>query len=270
MKIGIFYQENNTDSVRTIRRLKRLLIEAKHECEEITSDQPLNDKIKLIVVFGGDGSVLSAVKVSKGKIPIVAVNTGTVGFLTSFEKDELDELVKAIKNDSLVFSKRKLLSVKCGKNEYYALNDAVIVKDNSCDKRSCCVKLNLSIDGNSVYKYSADGLILSTSTGSTAYALSAGGPIVTPNLEAVTVAPVCAHSLQARPIVFAPTSVAEVSVSDASPKCALYIDGALEGSLSCGESVSVSISSKTVKICENFNNFFDKLSKKISSWTNNE
>ncbi len=270
--IGIFYKDDNANSVKTIRHFKRLLVEKKLDVVDLVEtslDAKTEKSLELIVVFGGDGTVLSAVKLALDKIPIVAINTGTVGFLTSFEQDELEPLVKAIKNKTLEFSERRLLAVKVGQESFYALNDAVIVKDYVKDNHGGCVKLNVEIDGKKVDKYLADGLILSTATGSTAYALSAGAPIITPDLEAICLAPICPHSLHSRPIVFNQKSIAIVTVDESSRGCALYVDGELVKTLEKGEQVKVLLAKKCIKICDTCENFFERLSKKISSWSNN-
>jgi NAD+ kinase len=271
MKLGIFYREDNEQSVKNIKKFKQLLLCEKLEfvdLEESICDDESLEGVTLIVVFGGDGCVLSAAKHALDRIPLVAINTGTVGFLSSFEKEDLETIISAIKNQTLEFTERRLLAAEIDGKCYFALNDAVIMKDFKNDNYSCCIKLNLTIDGKKVDKYLADGLILSTATGSTAYALSAGAPILTPDLEAVVVAPICPHSLESRPIVFAPKSVAEVTIDDSSRDCALYLDGKLERTLSKNEKIKIFLSKKSIKICDNCNNFFEKLSKKISSWSN--
>ena len=272
MNIGIYYNDDNSQSVSAIEEFKRLLNEEKIHFIDLEETSPIDKKeinADLIVVFGGDGSVLTASKITLDKIPLVAINTGTIGFLTSYEINQLSSLVEAIKTNTLEFSERRLLSIEYNGSTCYALNDAVIMKDFQKDNYSCCIKLNLTIDGKRVDKYLADGLILSTPTGSTAYALSAGAPVVTPDLEAIVVAPICAHSLQSRPIVFSPKSTAEVTVDEKSRPCALYVDGAPIRTLNGGETLTINLSNKIVKICDNHCNFFEKLGKKISSWSNN-
>lgn len=269
MKVGVFYSESNAQSVRSARKLKRILTENKIDFVDLEegAENSATVKMDLIVVFGGDGSVLKAVQIALDKTPLVAINTGNVGFLTSFERDELDVLVKAIKNKALNFTKRKLLAVSVGESVYYALNDAVIMKNYQNHLQSGCVRLELKVDDAFVDKYVADGLIFSTPTGSTAYALSAGGPIVTPDISAVVAAPICAHSLHSRPIVLSPKSLAKTTVLDSSEECALYVDGVFKAAVSSGGTVGVQLSEKAVKICESGENFFDKLNKKIVSWS---
>ncbi|MGN0819528.1 MAG: NAD(+)/NADH kinase [Christensenellaceae bacterium] len=268
MNVGIFYRQSNEQSVKACALLKNLLGENGIGYIEITDNgEAVPTDIELMIVFGGDGSVLQACQLALDKIPIVAINTGNVGFLTSYEASELNALVSDIKNDELNFSERELLKVESNGNAYFALNDAVVVKNYVDDLHSGCVKLQLEIDGKFVDRYIADGLIFSTPTGSTAYALSAGGPIITPNLKALTVAPICAHSLHSRPIVYSENSVASVKVLPDSKRCALYVDGEFKTALSGDEKVTVKLADIKLKICDNSDNFFSKLTQKITLWS---
>lgn len=268
MKVGIFYRQSNNQSVSACAVLKELLLENGIEFTEVLADSfsaPCD--IDLMIVFGGDGSVLQACQLALDKIPIVAINTGNVGFLTSYESTELNALIDDIKNNALKISTRDLLSVKCKGETYYALNDAVVIKNNFNDYRNGCVKLQLEIDGQFVDKYIGDGLLFSTPTGSTAYALSAGGPIITPTLKVLTVAPICAHSLHSRPIVYSQSSLASVLVLEDSNQSALYVDGAFKTALTGGEKVEIALADKKLKICDNSENFFNKLTQKITLWS---
>lgn len=272
MKVGIFYRADNELSCRLIKDFSALLKKNNIDfclLNEAEVDENHFESLDLIVVFGGDGTVLSATKYALDKIPLVAINAGNVGFLTTFEGNELEKVVLGIINNSFKFTERRLLLIDVGQNSYYALNDAVILKDFKKDDYSCCIKLDLFLDHKNVDKYLADGMIVSTATGSTAYALSAGAPIVTPDLDALVVAPICPHSLHSRPIVFSPKSLCEVQVNMQSRPCALYIDGSRVQGLEKGQTVKIVLSDKKVRICDNCNNFFEKLSKKISSWSNN-
>ena len=162
------------------------------------------------------------------------------------------------------------MKVKCNDKYFYALNDAVVMKDYSIDNASECVKLHFSIDGERVDTYVADGLIISTPTGSTAYALSAGAPIMTPRVDALVAAPICAHSLHSRPIVFASFAKPVITVDNGSRECALYIDGVMVERVACGASVEIVESDKSVKICDFAEKFFKKLSLKLNKWSMKE
>ena len=268
--IGFFFRESNAKSVEASQKLKELLTGSGLQHRDLYEDTCKAENCKdihLLIVFGGDGSVLRASKIALDNIPIVAINTGNVGFLTSYETSDLEKLVEDIKSNNLVFSKRKLMKVVFANKSYYAMNDAVVVKNYGFDNASECIKLHFRIDGEFVDTYVADGLIVATPTGSTAYALSAGGPVMTPKVDAFVAAPICAHSMHARPIVFSSKGKAMITVDKGTKECALYIDGAKQDIVPCGEVVCIEQSNVEVSICEYANNFFMKLSRKLNIWS---
>ncbi|MBO4573297.1 MAG: NAD(+)/NADH kinase [Clostridia bacterium] len=269
--IGFYFRESNARSVRASEKLKKLLEENGLKYRDVcfAAGATVSD-IDLMIVFGGDGSVLRAVKIAFDTVPIVAINTGNVGFLTSYEETELDDLVSAIKNDALKFSSRRLMEVGYGGKKYYALNDITIAKSYRNDYDSECVKLHFHIDGELVDTYVSDGLIISTPTGSTAYALSAGGPVMTPGVNAFVAAPICAHSLHSRPIVFASTSKTTVTVARSTKECVLYVDGEKVDVITPGGVVSTSDSDRIVKICDFSHSFFKRLSVKLNQWSSTD
>lgn len=267
--IGLYYRECDTRSREYVNKLKELLTMRDIQFKDLVCDDEqvrLERNITLVIVFGGDGSVLRAVKYTDEKIPIVAINTGNVGFLTSYEACNLDLLVNDIINNRLVFKKRQFMSVIVDGNEFLALNDAVVAKNYMLDSASGCVRLDLAIDGQFVDSYLGDGLILSTPLGSTAYAISAGGPIMVPDVDAYVAAPICAHSLHSKPIVYSSRSVAKVSVHPLSKDCVLFVDGKLEASLQPNQVITVTASEKFASICDNSGKFFSRLSEKLNQW----
>lgn len=159
---------------------------------------------ELIIVIGGDGSMLDAVRrAAKNGIPVLGINMGRIGYMTELEMDELDLLDKVFSGDTYL-DLRAMLNVKIVSDKGQvrfsaeALNEAVIA--NGVAARIIDVELS---DGDElVFAYRADGLVIATPTGSTAYSLSAGGPIVDPKLSCFCVTPVCPHSLLARPLIF--------------------------------------------------------------------
>ncbi len=158
-------------------------------------------------VIGGDGTILRAARFFAGyQIPVFGVNLGRLGFLSQSSKEHLDEVVNKIIEGKFRIEERIML--KSADN--LALNDFVI-KGNSLARAS---KFTLKINGNSVCDYLADGLIISTPTGSTAYGLSAGGPVVVPGLGVIVIVPICPHTLNARPLVIPDSEVISVSVED--------------------------------------------------------
>ena len=151
--------------------------------------------------------------------------------------------------------------------KYYALNEAIVERALSSSSMSGTAKLSLKINGNFVDKYSVDGLIVSTPRGSTAYSLSAGGAIMTPDISAFIVTPVCPHSLHNRPIVFSDNLNAEITLLDGTCKCGLFVDGKFIKTLKVGDKVNVCKSKRYVKFYSTEDNFFSKLLIKLNKWS---
>ncbi len=166
----------------------------------------------LIIVLGGDGTLLSAARaVSGADIPILAVNLGRLGFLTSITVEELyPELERAVHGELRIGLRRmidcELVRADQVIGSYCALNDVVINKG----MMARMIDLDTYVDGHLVTAYKADGLIISTPTGSTAYSLSAGGPIIFPSVRAFCITPICPHMLTNRPVIVPDTSVIEI------------------------------------------------------------
>ena len=173
-----------------------------HECR-IASRDEIGQAADLVIVVGGDGSLLSAARtLAKYDTPVLGVNRGRLGFLTDITPDEIDQQVPAVLGGEYVTEKRFLLDATLRRDEQVlgradALNDVVVNSGTSAQM----IELELYIDDSFVYRQRADGLIVSTPTGSTAYSLSGGGPIMHPDLDAVVLLPMFPHALSSRPIV---------------------------------------------------------------------
>lgn len=272
MMIGLYKKKGDNRSDACLKEFQGLLKNENIGFISLTEeeDDSVISSLRFIVVFGGDGTVLRAAKFARDKIPLIAVNSGTLGFLTSYEYGDIKRLVSDVLNESLSFTEREFLKVSVRNKNFLALNDAVVLKNRNVDDYDQCVKLNFSIDGEYVDGYIGDGLIISTPTGSTAYAISAGGPIILPSIKACVAAPICAHSLRSRPIVYPMDSVAEIKINDLSPPCVLYVDGKKEAELSAGDAVKITRSNKFAKICNNGGEFFSRLSDKLNKWSIND
>ena len=159
-----------------------------------------------VIVLGGDGSMLDACeKAAPAGLPVLGVNLGNLGFLTTIEKNEADKLSDVFENGFETEERMMLcVSVKDGEKEknFTVLNE-VTITSSVCSKIAA---IELKCDDSVALSCLADGIIIATPTGSTAYSLSAGGPMIDPSLEAICVTPICPHSLTTRPLVFAPTS----------------------------------------------------------------
>lgn len=266
MKVGIFINTTKSEANTTASAFGKALFENNIDYKIVNLKEDCKD-VDVITVFGGDGTILRVVEYAfEYDIPILAVNIGTVGFLSCVESNELEKAVELIKNGK-EFDKRSVMKVVVGDNKYYALNEALVQRSTQDVSSSEVAKLSLTIGSCFVDKYFADGIILSTPTGSTAYSLSCGGSIMTPELNAFIATPVCSHSLHSRPIVYSDSSVAKIKMLENSSKCALYVDGKFVKNLKKTETVEVSRSRKTIKFYKTQDNFFEKLLIKLNKWS---
>lgn len=180
----------------------------------------------LIVVLGGDGTLLSMARaVGDLGVPIMGVNLGGLGFLTATTLDEMLPSLEALLEGRMVVEARLMLTARVIRNgaavfEHMALNDMVITKS----AMSRIISLSVSVEGAYATAYRADGLIISTPTGSTAYSLSAGGPIVSPSVDAIVLTPICSHTLTNRPIVLPASHRIEVAIQS-DQEIMLTVDG---------------------------------------------
>jgi NAD+ kinase len=181
----------------------------------------------LLLVLGGDGTILQVLHELCGEYrPILGINLGTLGFLTCVSAAAWPEALEAIATGTYFLSERTLLDVAIERlgeriSRYIALNDAVI----SRGEISRLIKLNVAVDGATLSEYNADGLIIATPTGSTAYSLSAGGPVLTPDSGAFVITPICPHVLTMRPVMVSDASRIEIAPSPGQPEVFLTLDG---------------------------------------------
>ena len=204
-----------------------------------------------VISLGGDGTVLYAARnASKYGLPVFPVNLGEFGFIASVEPAEWQKELKALLDGKAVFEKRSMLKVEVlrgGKKVYssLSLNDAVI----SASRGVSTIMLSVKRNNLPLCRLKADGLILSTPTGSTAYSAAAGGPIVSPELEAFVLTPLNAFSLSSRPVVLSPDSVLEVTIEKCRAKnICITVDGQEPFSLTSGDVISVVLNKKKVKL----------------------
>ena len=204
----------------------------------------------LIVVIGGDGSVLEAARrAADRETPILGINKGRLGYMTELEVNELDMIGDVMRGNYRIEDRAMLkIQVITGDKIFHenrALNDAVI--SNGAVARM--VDLEVYEDGELIDTYRADGMIVSTPTGSTAYSLSAGGPVIDPRVKGVCVTPVCAHSFASRAMVFPDDSIIDVkNICEREPNLFLTIDGRVNIRLDYGNVVRVTHSEKVTKL----------------------
>jgi len=220
----------------------------------------------LVIVLGGDGTLLSAARAIDGReVPLFPVNLGGLGFLTAITMDELyPELERAFRGEHRI-GKRKLLHCELIRSErvvgeYEALNDVVITK--SAIAR--IVDLDAHVDHMFVCRYKADGLIVATPTGSTAYSLSAGGPIIFPSVAAICMTPICPHMLTNRPVIVPDTSVIRIICQAEDDSAFLTIDGQIGEPLKKGDQIACRSSQHTLMLVRPPRMlFFDVLRQKL-------
>lgn len=226
----------------------------------------LFSKADMVVVLGGDGTILSVAEYSaEYDVPLLGFNFGHLGYLAELKKEQLADFEK-IKNNEYKIEKRMMIDVKVvreGKEVYSttALNDAVATKGYL----SKMVHTLLEIDGKYTGDYYSDGLIVSTPTGSTAYSLSAGGPIAEPKLDIMLITPVCAHSTNARPMVIADNQTVKITVDIYHGEdAALMCDGKQPFTLNHKDEIYITKSQYKTKLIRLYeSNFFDRLNKKL-------
>ncbi|HBO12677.1 MAG TPA: NAD(+) kinase [Halieaceae bacterium] len=201
------------DRVGEVMLEDRLGAVATRDCPLLTREE-IGERADLVIVLGGDGSLLSAARtMARFETPVLGINRGRLGFLTDISPDEVSELVPAVLEGRYEREERFLLDVNVEREGKVvaradALNDVVLNSGTSAQM----IEFELSIDGEFVYRQRADGLIISTPTGSTAYSLSGGGPIMHPSLDAIVLVPMFPHTLSSRPIVVKGDSLIRLDV----------------------------------------------------------
>jgi len=211
------------------------------------SGNDLASAVDILVVFGGDGTLLMAARLAMGSdVPILGINMGGFGFMTVVNLDEMLGAMELILDGKYTTSQRMMLSVSVDGAEHPALNDVVINRGNL----SRMVNLETFVDGKHLSTFKADGLIISTPTGSTAYSLSSGGPIVLPELNSIIINPICPHTLTNRPLVLPPESVIEVIVWTKEGTASVTLDGQDLFILKSGDGVGIRKSKNHINLVE--------------------
>jgi len=233
--------------------------------ESLPREQLASRKLNFVVVLGGDGTLLSAARtVAKAGIPVLGVNLGSLGFLTEVRLEELYPTLEGIDAGKCGVENRAMVHCEVVRKDarvagYDALNDIVVGKGTISRLNHC----DVYVDGVFVSSYKADSLIVSTPTGSTAYSLAAGGPIVMPTVDALIVTPVSAHSLTHRPLVVPDTSNIELVVNTGDEEAYLSVDGQVGMPMYDGDRIRCRKSEHQVKLLHIKGTFFDVLRAKL-------
>ncbi|MCZ6469200.1 MAG: NAD(+)/NADH kinase [Candidatus Dadabacteria bacterium] len=278
MIIGIIAKNNIEEPFEITKKLSNWL---KERGVEVYVEKELGKKIRhpnsidrreipklvdVILVFGGDGTFLGVAREAcKYGTPILGINLGGLGFLTEVTIDELYPMMERIIDGDYEVEDRQMLitSIRRGKKNigtYEVLNDVVINKG----ALARIIDLAIYIEDSHVTTYKADGIILATPTGSTAYSLSAGGPIVHPGIPVTIITPICPHTLTNRPLVVSSKMKVEIKVTTQEPDTYLTLDGQIGVRLKTGDLIEVKRTDTSVKLIKSpFRDFFSILKTKL-------
>ncbi len=278
LKIGIIAKANIPEPLKITKKLTAWL---KQREVEVFVEKELGEQIgyansvdaadipelvDVILVFGGDGTFLGMARLAcKHGTPILGINLGGLGFLTEVTVEELYPMMERIIQGNFEVEERQMLLTTIHRDKdtlgtYEVLNDVVINKGAVAR----IIDLAIYIDDSHVTTYKADGIILSTPTGSTAYSLSAGGPIVHPTIPVTIITPICPHTLTNRPLVVSSDMKVEIKVTTQEPDTYLTLDGQIGIRLNTGDIIEVQRTDTSVKLIKSpFRDFFTILKTKL-------
>jgi len=282
-RIGVFGRSAHEDLPDCVQRLVRfaaerdlavcfeehLLNHAPEGAETLDLD---DDSVDLLIAFGGDGTLLRAGRMAAGReIPVLGINIGHLGFLTALPHLEMEERLGRILDGDYVLDRRSMVQARLIHADgsegdlLLAWNDFVIHKGGVARVTRLDLRVSEAGDWQEVGSFSGDGLIVSTPTGSTAYSLSAGGPIVVPSVDCLIVTPVCPHTLAVRPLVIPGTHVLAVSPLERTDDLVLTADGQVAYDLDVGVEVQITRSDVEIPLVRfSDQNFFGTLQRKLN------
>jgi NAD+ kinase len=238
---------------------------AKVKCETRPDLTALAKAVDVLLVFGGDGTILRVVaEIDGSQTPILGINVGRLGFLTAVPTHHLASALKKIWERDFVVERRSLIeaAADCSTKPVTmsALNDIVI----SHGAASRVIDVDVSVDGEPLTRYRGDGLIVSSPTGSTAYSLSAGGPIIKPDANVFAITPICAHALSNRSLVVSLDSTIKVKLITENVETIVAADGHLETSMAGGDVVTIRRSARVVNLLHpGGSSFFETIRRKL-------
>ena len=244
--------------------IERGLVDDARDAAPLTEETPID----VLLTLGGDGTFLRGARFLRGRpIPIAGLNLGRLGFLTSGSREQLAESLHSIARHEFVVERRMALEAhvtdSAGREHYRwrAVNDVVLHKGGFAR----VLQLRATVDGEEVARYSADGVIAATPTGSTAYSLSAGGPVIVPTVESILLTPVSPHTLAMRPLVLPPTAKLTLEVLREATELLITVDGQVGAMFGAGEVLHVQRSPDPIHVARVDNRafFFSRLREKL-------
>lgn len=286
MKIAIYGQSYNNNTKKSIHSLLDFLLHKKidvviehdfyGEIQKGTATKyvgfnsftSLDKTFDLLVSIGGDGTILRAVTFVRNlSIPIVGINTGRLGFLSTIQTDEIEEAIDLILNGNYKISERTLLSVETNPENKditslnFALNEVAVSRKNT----TAMIKVETHLNNEYLTSYWSDGLIISTPTGSTGYSLSCGGPIITPDTDSLALTPIAPHNLSARPIVIPNDTEIKLKVDGREAYYLISLDSRI-ATLHNSTIVTIKKASFKIKMVELLNESFIETLRKKMLW----
>ena len=288
MKVAIFgqfYHNTSGDSITTLcdfleKKDAEVYVEEDFfkllKAKEVISNQyknfntytKLDNSFNLLVSIGGDGTILRAITYVKNlDIPIIGINTGRLGFLATIQDDEIKNALQRIFNNDYKISNRSLLSIKTSPTNNdlvelnFALNEIAVSRKNT----TSMITVETQLNGEYLNSYWADGLIISTPTGSTGYSLSCGGPVITPNTNSLVLTPIAPHNLNARPLVIPDDTEITLKVSGREDNYLVSLDSRI-ATLNNNTTITIKKADFNIKMIELKNESFLKTLRKKLLW----
>lgn len=260
-KIGIVYNNTINDADKTAKKVEELFAQKGIATKTFDIENFEND-IDMAISIGGDGTLLRTARYySDWEIPVFGINIGHLGFLSQVRLEQIEDAISQIEQSQFKIEERFMLEAKVSEKTMYALNDIVI---KGCTFARTA-RFSVFINDKFVCEYLADGMIISTPTGSTAYNLSAGGPILYPTLEAATLVPICPHTITARPLVI--PSNEKITLVPSSTQLKLHVNADGQDVIDCYEKIEIKKSHKKAHLMlltSNDNDFYSILRQKLN------
>ena len=274
MRIGIILHPGRREALEYGRRVVQYL----HDCHvQVCAEDEYAQLLEVpsfsetqaadvLVSLGGDGTLLRGVQYAfRWEAPLLGINMGRVGFLTEVEPQDIEAALDAVIQGRYELEARPVLHIASGGRHWHALNDVVLSRGGS----GRLITMNAWVDGELAGRFVADGLVVATPTGSTGYSLSAGGPIIAPNVECMVITPVCAHTLQHRPTVVPGGAQITLELLPEDVQTAvLQVDGQSRAELSSGMQAEVKMDARRIQLIRiKPQRFFQLVRDKLTEWT---
>ena len=265
--VGLVVNRVRPDAEKTAEQAARFFASRGVTARELNPEHPEGEAPDLVMTFGGDGTLLSGARIAiRHDVPLLGFQYGTLGFLAEGMPGELDTALQALMDGRYDTEDRSLLLVRnCQNGETeYALNDVVLTRGGYAR----LIRVRACINGALFDTYYADGMIVSTPTGSTGYSLSAGGPIVEPGMNCMVLTPVCPHSLQHRSLIVSATSTILFELHpDRDQTAELQVDGKNRGMLQAGDRICVTGTDRMMRLIRLRNyQFYQVMRQKLTEW----